>query len=473
MQLLTNFYRCIAIGCMVAGAITCHPLMAQAPAIQPVPPSSTAQRLYVSAKQDLVQIRVLLKNGRSQYTTGSGFLIGADSLAITNYHVISQIALEPESYLGEYVNTDGTKGKLELIAVDVLRDLAVVRLDRKGNDFFKLPKSAATVEQGQNLYSLGNPLDLGFAISEGTYNGISRRGFSEQLMFSGALNPGMSGGPSITGRGTVAGVNVSHRRDGELVSFLVPADYAHTLLEQARAVTTPPTDFKPIIGQQLIEHQQVMIDHLLKESLTPKTLGPYRVPVRESDQLRCWGNSETSPKETYTTNSIYCGMESAIYISGELQTGFLSFSYELIRSKETNAFRFSRLLSKFFGGKIQSNHKGSETTEQMCSQEFINNEHLPMRAVLCFSAYRKFSDLYDVTLLTVTTDDDLMSLKSAYELKGVSYENGLQVAQLFLNSIALAQEELELENNLTEPTTQLNATEPNKTQSNDTQEVTP
>lgn len=403
--------------------------------ITPARPSSTAQKLYASAKKDLLQLRMLLKNGRSQSSTGSGFLIGTGNLAITNYHVISQIALEPEIYIGEYIDTQGRKGSVELIAVDVLRDLAVVRIDRTGNGFFKLLEDIAPLEQGQSLYSLGNPLDLGFAIAEGTYNGVSSRGFSDQLMFTGALNPGMSGGPNINAHGEVAGVNVSHRRDGELVSFLVPAVYARQLLSKAQEQVQPPADFKPIIGEQLLEHQQIMIDHLLNEPLTVKTLGPYQIPVRESEQLRCWGDSEANPKDTYTTDEIYCGMESVIYISGDLQTGQLSFNYQFIRSKEKNALRFSRQVSGFFDGQIWSYHKGEERTKQECTEAFVENNTLPMRAVLCIAAYRKFEGLYNFTLLTMTTDNDLMSLKSLYNINGVSYENGLRVARLFLESI--------------------------------------
>jgi S1-C subfamily serine protease len=130
-------------------------------------PSSTAQRLYSSVKSDLLQLRILLKNGRAQSAVGSGFLIGKSNLVVTNYHVVSQIVMKPETYTGEYIDTNGRKGSMELLAVDVLHDLAVVRINRNGSNVFKVPESPGELKQGQYLYSLGNPLDLGFAISEG------------------------------------------------------------------------------------------------------------------------------------------------------------------------------------------------------------------------------------------------------------------------------------------------------------------
>ena len=104
---------------------------------------------------------VLLRNGRSQSTVGSGFLIGSSRLVLTNYHVVSQMALDPEVYIGEYVDTDGKGGPVELLAVDVLHDLAVLRVGRAGSGFFTLPEHPAPLVQGQYLYALGNPLDLG------------------------------------------------------------------------------------------------------------------------------------------------------------------------------------------------------------------------------------------------------------------------------------------------------------------------
>jgi serine protease Do len=44
--------------------------------------------------------------------------------------------------------------------------------NRKGSGFFEVPDRPVELAQGQYLYSLGNPLDLGFAISEGAYNGV-------------------------------------------------------------------------------------------------------------------------------------------------------------------------------------------------------------------------------------------------------------------------------------------------------------
>ncbi len=397
-------------------------------------PSSSAQRLYSHAKADIVQLRSLLKNGRTQSSVGSGFLIGKSNLAVTNYHVMSQIALEPETYVGEYVDTNGKRGGVKLLAVDVLHDLAVVSIDRKGNGFFNVPDKLPRLAQGQYLYSMGNPLDLGFAISEGAYNGIIKRSFYDQLMFTGPINAGMSGGPSVTVDGRVSGVNVSKRLDGELVSFLVPVRFVRDLLKKVAKQKQVPKDFKLVVGQHLLEHQKSMMDRLEHTPLTFKELKPYKVPVWESDQVRCWGRSNSSQNKPYAFDQVSCSMESAIFVSNRIQTGHISIEHKLLQSTELGALRFSSLASNTFKNQGVGGHKDRRFTPPQCVEQFVSNEKLPMRAVLCIRAYRKFPDIYDFTLLTASTDSGQMSLQSRINTSGVSYENGLRITRIFLEN---------------------------------------
>jgi S1-C subfamily serine protease len=402
------------------------------------PPSSAAQQLYSAAKADLLQIRMLLKNGRSQSTVGSGFLVGESNLVLTNYHVVSQMALDPDVYIGEYMDTDGKGGPVELLAVDVLHDLAVVRVDRVGSGFFKVPEKPVKLRQGQYLYSLGNPLDLGFAISEGAYNGVVTRSFYDQLMFTGPINSGMSGGPSVTASGTVAGINVSKRRDGELVSFLVPVRYAQDLLRQVAAQAAPPKNFNPLIGQQLLAHQRSMIDRLLGAPLSIKSMGPYRVPVRESDQVRCWGRSNVKAEAPFSVDIMSCAMEAAIYVSDTQQTGYVSITHRYLRSASLHPLRFAVLASAVFRVDRLGTARDTRLTGPMCSEQFVRTRSLPLRAVTCVRAYRKFAGLYNFTLLTASTDDPAASLQSRLDVSGVSYENGMRVARAFLTALGRA-----------------------------------
>lgn len=404
--------------------------------ITPLPtPSTAAQDLYSAARSDLLQIRMLLKNGRSQSTVGSGFLVGTGNLVLTNYHVVSQMALDPEVYTGEYVDTDGKTGPVELLAVDVLHDLAVLRVNREGTGFFQVPGHPVKLTQGQYLYSLGNPLDLGFAISEGAYNGVVTRSFYEQLVFTGPINSGMSGGPSVTASGAVAGINVSKRLDGESVSFLVPVRFAQELLRKVALQAHPPKNFNPLIAQQLLAHQREMIDRLLAEPLSIKSMGPYHVPVRESQQLRCWGRTSVQPEADYTGDAVSCAMEVAVYVSDNQQTGHVSMSHTYLRSAGMHPLQFAALASGRFRADRVGSPRDTRLTRPSCTEQFVHTATLPLRAVTCVRAYRKFPGLYNFTLLTASTDDSRASLQSRLDLAGVSFDNGTRATRAFLSAL--------------------------------------
>src|SRR5256886_4414030 len=101
------------------------------------PLSSAAERVYDMAKPRILQVRTLLQAAGRQTTIGSGFLVSSDGLAITNYHVVSQFALDPKTYRLEYLAPHGAQGPLALLALDVPHHLAVVKLQRSGLPFFE------------------------------------------------------------------------------------------------------------------------------------------------------------------------------------------------------------------------------------------------------------------------------------------------------------------------------------------------
>ena len=220
-------------GAFVAG----QPPPAEEPAM-PAPVSASAQRLYSEARPNLLQVRTLLKGQDSQASVGSGFLVTDEGHILTNYHVVSEAALQPDRYRLVYSTADRREGALQLLGFDAIHDLAVVKpvdpAPLAGHVGLRFRPRDRALEQGERIYSLGNPLDVGFAVIEGTYNGLVERSFYPTIFFSGSLNPGVSGGPTLDSQGAVIGINVAARRDGEQVSFLVPAVFAEELLQQAR-----------------------------------------------------------------------------------------------------------------------------------------------------------------------------------------------------------------------------------------------
>ena len=182
-----------------------------------------------SASYHLIyQIRDIATAASSKSAIGSGFQVSAEGHLITNYHVVSNYVRNPDSRRLEFLAEDGSVGALELLDFDVINDLALLKRSEADGlaDFF--PISDEALKEGQIIYAVGNPHDLGMTIVFGASNGMVEHSFNPQILFSGSLNPGMSGGPGLNAEGQVVGVNVATA--GSQLSFLVPAAAVQALL---------------------------------------------------------------------------------------------------------------------------------------------------------------------------------------------------------------------------------------------------
>ncbi|HVO93532.1 MAG TPA: serine protease, partial [Terriglobales bacterium] len=190
--------------------------------------SGTTPEIFKQFSEHVVKIEVVETGSAAKASVGTGFFADGGSRIVTNYHVISKLIHSPERYRIDVIDVTGQTGHATVLGIDVVYDLAVLRTNRPVKGYLTL--EAKTVDQGTRLYSLGHPRDLGLTIVEGTYNGLLKHTLYPKVHFTGSLNPGMSGGPTLTQSGRVVGINVA--TEGEQISFLVPAERAIALLEK-------------------------------------------------------------------------------------------------------------------------------------------------------------------------------------------------------------------------------------------------
>lgn len=438
-------YLLLVAGLFTAGAATAQqpPAAPEAPEIQQLPLSTTAERVYDYAKPRIVQIRTLLHAAGRQTSIGSGFVVSADGFAITNYHVVSRFALDPKTYRLEYVAPDGAKGPLKLLAIDVAHDLAVVKVDRADLPFFTFDTRAlgGRLPKGERIYAMGNPLDLGFTIVEGTYNGLVDKSYDERIHFSGAINPGMSGGPVTTGDGRVTGVNVAKRLDGEQVGFLVPARYAAALLERARkGPVLAPDKGREEVGRQLDAWQAAFYEALKAGGFRSATIGPYRGLESAAPWVTCWAstNADQVPRARTAVNTTRCTSATGIFVSDRILTGRVDFSYSYYKATDLNAFQFAKELSQRSAGPGIDPRAGKRLTGQECRDDFVAvaaGAKPALRATWCMRAYREFEGLYNVTLLVLTQDRDREALLAQLTMQGVSQPNAVALGRRFLEAV--------------------------------------
>ena len=430
----------------VAGAVAlARP--AQVPAAESPAPntqlSSTAERVFEFSKPRILQIRTLLEAAGRQTTIGSGFVMSADGYAVTNYHVVSRFALDPKTYRLEYLAPDGAKGPLKLLAIDVAHDLAVVKLDHGELPYFDFDPRAidGRLPKGERIYAMGNPLDLGFTIIEGTNNGLVDKSYDERIHFSGAINPGMSGGPVTDADGRIVGINVAKRVDGEQVGFLVPARFAAALLERARQGPPLAVDkAREEVGRQLDQWQGAFYDALGKAGFRDADFGAYRGLESAAPWMTCWAatNADQVPLPRTSINTTRCSSATGIFVSDRILTGRIDVSYSYYKAVDLNRFQFAQELSQHAAG---GSGGGKRLTEQACRDDFVAtaaNGRPPLRVTWCMRAYREFQGLYNVTLIALTQDREREALLGQLTMQGVSHANAVALGQKFLESIRWA-----------------------------------
>ncbi|PVY56547.1 MULTISPECIES: serine protease [unclassified Simplicispira] len=433
------------VGTPAAHTPVVAPPGAPSPALAPPAPAAAAEpttalsrdarRIYELSRDKLVQIRTLLRNANTQASIGSGFFVSNDGLIVTNFHVASQLALEPERYRAVYVTMEGQEGEAELLAFDVQRDLAVLRAKARTAraPVLHFRPAAAALAQGERIYSLGNPLDIGFAVTEGTYNGLVRRSFYPRIFFGGTLNPGMSGGPAVDDAGRVLGVNVAKRLDGEEVSFLVPAEFAQALVQRA-ANAQPIT--QPAYGEvtkQLLVHQQLLTERFLKTPFQEQRHGNYRVPVPDDALARCWGSGRDPNFPSLNLQRTKCQADSHV-VAGDFNTGTVHMGYEAYDAPTLGAARFARVFSQSFGNEPFLKRGNRHQTAVECTESYVDAGSLPMRAVVCMSAYRKLPGLYDMTVLALSINQPTQGVLGRMDVQGVAFDNGMKLASHYLQA---------------------------------------
>ncbi len=167
---------------------------------------------------------------------GSGFIVDAAGLVVTNNHVVGSASRVVVSL------QDGTEYTASVVGTDDLTDLALLRIDPRGRALPTVPFGASSALRiGQWVLAAGNPFGLGGTVTSGI---ISARGreigagpFDDFLQTDAAINPGNSGGPLFNMAGEVVGISTaiySPSGANAGIGFATPSDLARPVVEQLR-----------------------------------------------------------------------------------------------------------------------------------------------------------------------------------------------------------------------------------------------
>ena len=165
--------------------------------------------------------------GNPQLGLGSGVIISADGVLLTNNHVV-----EGASDI-EVMLTDGRQAQARLIGTDPETDVAVLRIELPNLPVIALG-DAGSLQVGDVVLAIGNPFNVGQTVTSGIVSALGRNQlgintFENFIQTDAAINPGNSGGALVDADGRLVGINTAifSRSGGSLgIGFAIPVDVA-------------------------------------------------------------------------------------------------------------------------------------------------------------------------------------------------------------------------------------------------------
>jgi serine protease Do len=188
---------------------------------------------------------------------GSGVIISPQGYAITNAHVIQNETTlratvwfpQPDGTLQREVIND-----VEIVAVNNHVDLALIKIPHpEDGEFIYAPiVNDETIDIGQTVFAIGNPLGLERTLSQGVVSTKSRsfEGLT-YIQTDTPINPGNSGGPLFNTKGEVVGITNMGILFGESLNFAIPARYVRDFVRNREAFSFDKTN--PNTGHQYHE----------------------------------------------------------------------------------------------------------------------------------------------------------------------------------------------------------------------------
>jgi S1-C subfamily serine protease len=393
----------------------------------------TTPDIFKQYSERVVKVEVVEIGSAAKASIGTGFYADRAGRIVTNYHVISKLVHSPERYRIEITEQAGQAAAAVVLGVDVVYDLAVLRRASPGKGFLSF--EAREVEQGTRLYSLGHPRDLGLTIVEGTHNGLLKHTLYPKVHFTGSLNPGMSGGPTLTQDGKVVGINVA--TEGNQISFLVPAERAVALLEKtASLANVNPASFLADVGRQIQANQARYLEGMFGAQTPRIALGPYELPSRPAEFFRCWADAVRRKELPYVSVTHDCSTDDYIFVSSEQSSGIVRFYHQLLSTAELNPLRFYTLFAgQFQAGNVVVFGTEEEVTPFRCQTRNVRTDTGKLRGVLCARQYLKLPGLYDAIFKGATIGARNAGLVTVLSLSGVSFDNIQTITRRYMENI--------------------------------------
>ncbi|MBD0021175.1 PDZ domain-containing protein [Gordonia pseudamarae] len=210
-------------------------------------PKGSVQDVASRVLPSVVSIDVVVGNQQGE---GSGVVLSADGVIMTNNHVVSLTGTPADAVQVNF--SDGTSARAKVLGTDSISDIAVLKADKTG----LTPISVGTSKNlavGQDVIAIGAPLGLAGTVTTGIISALNRpvstsresgtTSVIDAIQTDAAINPGNSGGALVNARGALIGINTaiatlggsssSEAGSGSIgLGFAIPIDQAYRVAKQ-------------------------------------------------------------------------------------------------------------------------------------------------------------------------------------------------------------------------------------------------
>lgn len=236
----------VAGGGTAGGALADHYLTGTAPAAASAPSAATPIRATTTDTLATVAATVspsvvtVLVDGARESSLGSGVVLAADGLVLTNHHVVTS---------GGTVSVrlaDGRTAPARVVASDTAHDLALVQATGLSGLTPATFAPDGSVAVGDTVLAFGSPLGLAGTVTSGIVSATDRtvdtgtERLTGLLQTDAPINEGNSGGALVDTSGRVIGINVATATAGDStgsvgVGFAIPSGTVTTVVRQLTA----------------------------------------------------------------------------------------------------------------------------------------------------------------------------------------------------------------------------------------------
>jgi S1-C subfamily serine protease len=229
----------------------------QPAAAQPARAQTVASSVFSKVGPAVVEVTVSGQTamGPMSYGNGTGVVVDARGLILTNNHVVEDARAVSVRF------SNGEEREAQVLGTDRGNDLAVIKVDLPANTPVAALGDSDQVQVGETAIAIGSPFGLEQTVTQGIISAVHRNWWPgtgrvqrNLLQTDAPINPGNSGGPLLNERGEVIGINSmieSPVRASVGVGFAIPINTAKRLMPQLEAGAKIEPVWLGISGQEL------------------------------------------------------------------------------------------------------------------------------------------------------------------------------------------------------------------------------